>query len=129
VSVVENKALVQRYLDQVWSKGLVDLLDELYDPGFTGGNYGGVPGLKAAVTSYRKSFPDLHFTIEDAVAEGERIAYRWIARGTHQGEFAGIAPTDRPITVTGITILRIVDGKIVDDRSETTNHTLAEQLA
>ena len=78
--------------------------------------------------SYRRSFPDLHFTIEDAVAEDERIAFRWIARGTHQGDFAGIAPTGKPITVTGITILRIVEGKIIDDRNETNNHTLTEQL-
>ena len=128
MSVVENKALIKRYIDEVWNKGVVDLLDDLYDPSFTGGGYGGIPELSAAITAYRKSFPDLHFTIEDAVAEDERIAYRWIARGTHHGEFAGIAPTGKPITVTGITILRIVDGKIIDDRSETTNRTLPEQL-
>jgi steroid delta-isomerase-like uncharacterized protein len=128
MSVVENRALVQRYLDEVWNKGIVDILDELYDPGFSGGGYGGIPELKAAITSYRSSFPDLHFTIEDTVAEDGRIAYRWIARGTHQADFAGIAATGNPITVTGITILSIVAGKIIDDRSESNVHTLAEQL-
>jgi steroid delta-isomerase-like uncharacterized protein len=128
MSVVDNRALVLRYLDEAWNNGKVDILDELYDPGFSGGGYGGIPEFKAAITAYRRSFPDLHFTIEDTVAEEERIAFRWIARGTHQGDFAGIAATGKPITVTGITILRIVAGKIVDDRSETTNHTLATQL-
>ena len=127
MSVVENKALVQRYLEQVWNNGVVELLDELYDPNFSGG-YGGISGFKTAITSYRSSFPDLHFTIEDMVAEDERIAFRWTARGTHQADFAGIAATGKPITVAGITIMRIVDGKIIDDRSETTNHTLAAQL-
>ena len=128
MTVVENKTLIHRYIDEVWNKGSVDIIDELYDPSFSGGGYGGIPELKTAISSYRSSFPDLHFTIEDAVAEDERIAFRWIARGTHQGDFAGIPATGKPITVTGITILRIVDGKIIDDRSETTNHTLTEQL-
>jgi predicted ester cyclase len=127
VSVVENKTLIHRYIDEAWNKGAVDILDELYDPSFIGG-YGGIPGFKTAITSYRTSFPDLHFSIDDVVAEGESIAFRWTARGTHQADFAGIAATGKPITVTGITILRIVDGKIIDDRSETTNHTLAAQL-
>jgi len=129
MSLAENKTLISRYIDEVWNQGVVDTVDELYDPSFSGGGYGGIPELKAAIISYRNSFPDLHFTVEDTVAEDERIAYRWTARGTHQADFAGIAATGKPITVTGITILRIVDGKIIDDRSETTNHTLAEQLA
>jgi predicted ester cyclase len=110
MSIEENKALIQRYIEAVWNQGNVDVLDELYDARFNGGGYGGVAGLKAAITSYRTSFPDLHFTIEEAIAEEDKIAFRWIARGTHLGLYEGIAPTAKPITVTGITILRIVDG-------------------
>ena len=55
-------------------------------------------------------------------------AYGWTARGNHQGEYEGIAPTGKPITATGITILRIVDGKVVEDRAETTVPSLKEQL-
>jgi len=128
VSVAENKALVQRYIEEDWNKGVVDLVDELYHPSFGGGSYGGIPGLKSAMTLYRRSFPDLHFTIEDLTAEDERIAYRWTSRGTHQGDYVGIAPTGKPITVTGITILHIVDGRITDDRTESNIHTLTEQL-
>lgn len=82
--------------------------------------------MKVAITSYRTSFPDLHFTIEEA--EEDKIAFRWIARGSHHGAYEGIAPTGKPITVTGITILRIVDGQIIEDRSETTIPILRGQL-
>ncbi len=128
MSVEANKALIQRYIQEAWNKGNIDVVDELYGANFSGGGYGGVAGLQAAITSYRTSFPDLHFTVEEAIAEEDKIAYRWIARGTHHGEYAGIVPTGKPITVTGITILRIVDGQIIEDRSETTVLSLRGQL-
>ena len=130
MSVEANKALIQRYIEEVWNKGTIDVLDELYEPNYNRGSYGdgAVAGLKAAITSYRASFPDLHFTIEETIAEEDKIAYRWIARGTHHGEYAGIAPTGKPITVTGITILRIANGQIIDDNSETTVPSLTQQL-
>jgi steroid delta-isomerase-like uncharacterized protein len=128
MSVEENKALIQRYIEEVWNNGNIDVLDELYDASFNGGSYGGIAGLKAAVTSYRTSFPDLNFTIEESVAEEDKIAYRWTARGTHQAVYEGVAPTGKPITVTGITILHIADGQIVEDRAETTVPSLREQL-
>lgn len=128
MSVEENKALIERYLDQVWNNGNIDVLDELYNANFNGGNYGGIAGLKAAVTSYRTSFPDLNFTIEESIAEDDKIAYRWTARGTHQALYEGVASTGKPITVTGITILHIVDGQIIEDRAETSVPLLRGQL-
>jgi steroid delta-isomerase-like uncharacterized protein len=130
MSVEANKALVQRYIKEAWNKGNVDVLDELYGANFNSGGYGdgGVGGLQAAITSYRTSFPDLHFTVEEVIAEEDKVAYRWTSRGTHHGEYDGIAPTGKPMTVTGITILRIVDGKITEDRSETNISSLREQL-
>ena len=128
MSVEENKALIQRYIEEVWNNGNIDVLDELYDASFSGGSYGGIAGLKAVVTSYRTSFPDLNFTIEESVGEEDKIAYRWTARGTHQAVYEGIAPTGKPITVTGITILHIADGQIIEDRAETTVPSLRGQL-
>jgi predicted ester cyclase len=93
MSVEENKALIQRYIEEVWNNGNIDVLDELYDASFSGGSYGGIAGLKAVVISYRTSFPDLNFTIEESIAEEDKIAYRWTARGTHQAVYEGIAPT------------------------------------
>lgn len=127
MSVEENKVLVQRYIQEVWNAGNIDVLDDLYDPRFSGG-YGGIAGVKAAITSYRTSFPDLHFTVEEAISEDDKIAYRWIARGTHHGVYDDIAPTGNPMTVTGITILRIAGGRITEDRAETNISSLAAQL-
>ena len=90
---------------------------------------GGVEALKAVITAFRTSFPDLHFTVEEIIAEGDKVAYRWTSHGTHQGEYEGIAPTGKPITATGITILRIVDGKVVEDRFESSSPDLKQQLA
>jgi predicted ester cyclase len=126
VSVEENKSLVQRYISEVWNAGSVDVLDEIYDPNFT--EFDGVSGLKEMVKAFRTSFPDLHFEIQDVVAESDKISYRWLARGTHHGEYDGIAPTGNQMMVTGITILRIVNGRIVDDRFESNMHTVPNQL-
>jgi steroid delta-isomerase-like uncharacterized protein len=128
MSVEENKAIVQRYVEEPWNKGNVDALDELCGPTFNIEGLGGVEAFKRFIPPYRKSFPDLHFTVEEVIAEGDKVAYRWTARGTHQGEYEGIAPTGKPITATGITILRIVDGKVVEDRAESNVPSLKEKL-
>ena len=126
MSVEENRSLVQRYITEVWNAGSLDVLDEIYDPHFT--KFGGIPALKESVEGSRTSFPDLHFEIEDVVAEDDKIAYRWIARGTHDGEYDGIAPTGNLIMLTGITLLRITNGRIVDDQFESNLHSLPDQL-
>ena len=127
MSVETNKAFVQRYVEEPWNKGNLDVLDELCDPNFDLRG-GGVEAFKAVITDFRKSFPDLHFTVEEIIAEGDKVAYRWTARGTHQGAYDGIAPTGKTITPTGITILRIVDGKVVENHAETTVPSMRGQL-
>jgi len=129
MSLEENKAFVQRYVEEPWNKGNVDALDELCGPNFHLEGLGGVEAFKRVITDFRKGFPDLHFTVEEIIAEGDKVAYRWTARGTHQGEYQGIAPTGKAVTATGITIIRIVDGKVVDDRFESSSPDLKEQLA
>src|SRR5215211_7838844 len=124
----ENKAFVQRYVEEPWNKGNVDILDELCAPNFHLEGLGGVEEFKAAIRAFRKSFPDLHFTVEEIIAEGDKVAYRWTARGTHQGEYEGIAPTGKTVTTTGITIIRIVDGKVVEDRFESGGPSTKEQI-
>jgi predicted ester cyclase len=126
MSVEENKRLVQRYVAEVWNAGSVDVLDEIYDPNFT--EFGGIPGLRESVIGFRTSFPDLHFDIDDVVAEDDKIVYRWTARGTHHGAYDGIAPTGNKMMVSGITMLHISNGRIVDDRFESNVHTLPDQL-
>jgi len=75
----------------------------------------GVEGLKQFVSMIRSAIPDLHITLEDDIAEGDKVVSRWSAQGTHQGELMGIAPTGNQVTITGVTIHRIKEGKIVEE--------------
>jgi predicted ester cyclase len=84
--------------------------------------------FKAVVRAYRESFPDLTLTVLETVTEGDAIAYRWEITGTHRGEFEGIAPTGRRVTTSGMTMLRLRDGKVVSDRFETSSPPLEQQL-
>jgi steroid delta-isomerase-like uncharacterized protein len=115
----ENKALARRFYE-IWMEGNVDALDEVaapdtvdHDP-YNPHGQEGLEGAKKTIAMYRDAFPDVHFTIEDQVAEGDRVVTRWTATGTHEGELMGIQPSGNKATVTGITIDRIENGKIVE---------------
>lgn len=119
MSAEENKALVRRYVEEVVNQGNLDLLDEIFAPGFV--EYGadtdqvsGVEDSKQFFDMLRSGFPDFQGTIEDLFAEGDKVVLRFTFRGTHQGEFMGIAPTAKQVTMSGIDIFRIADGKVVE---------------
>lgn len=112
----ENKAASLRAKEELFNRGNLDVAEELFAPDFVyhepgGEDWHGPEGVKEYVTMMRAAFPDLHLTIEDQAAEGDRVAYRWTARGTHRGELMGIPPTDRRVTVAGIAIARFSNGK------------------
>ncbi len=113
-----NKALVRRMYEEAWNQGRLDVLDEICAPDYYGtGPYGderGPEGVKRGVANRRKAFPDIRATIEDILAEGDRVACRITFSGTHRGEFRGIAPTGRRVLWTGIWIYRVADGKLVE---------------
>src|SRR2546427_1772684 len=122
MSTEQNKALTRRFRLEVFSQGNIAAIDEICDANWTyhdpdpQGNWPrGPQGMRQLVNLYRSALPDLHFTIEDEVAEGDKVVTRWTARGTHKGELMGIPPTGRQATVTGITINRMANGKIVED--------------
>jgi len=116
--VEENKALVRRNFEEVWNQENLAVIDELHDSHYLGHIASSAEAIKGSeqfkhfVAIHRLAFPDMHFTIEDQLAEGDKVATRWSARGTHQGEFLGIAPGGQTLTITGISIHRIVNGKI-----------------
>jgi steroid delta-isomerase-like uncharacterized protein len=85
------------------------------DPNVPGGKVTGLEGGKQLVQIYRTAFPDLRITVNDQVAEGDKVVTRWTATGTHKGELMGIAPTGKQATVTGIDIERFQDGKLVEN--------------
>jgi predicted ester cyclase len=118
----ENKALVRRYFEEIWDKGNLDLIDELFTTNFvrhgptgTEGEVRGLEGFKGLVTMYRTAFPDLRVPIEDLIAEGDMVVTRWTARGTHQGELIGNAPTGNQVTVTGTIVDRVSGDKIEEE--------------
>ncbi len=117
----QNKALARREAEEIFSKGNLDAADEIYAPDFVGHEpttpegIRGLAGAKQFAAVYREAFPDLQLTVEDQIAEGDKVATRFTARGTHQGELEGIAPTGNQVEIKGIYISRIAEGKIAED--------------
>ena len=118
MSTERNKAISRRADEELFNRGNLDVADELFAADFlhhdpaSAEAWRGPEGVKRYVRLVRTAFPDLHLTIEDQVAEGDKVAYRWTARGTHRGEFMGRAPTGNRVSLTGIAIARVTDGKI-----------------
>jgi steroid delta-isomerase-like uncharacterized protein len=117
---MENKAIVRSLYEEVWNKRRVELVDELMSPSHAmhdnhlADSGVGPEAYKRNVALYIKGFPDLRFTVEDMVSEEDKVVVSWTASGTHKGEFRGIPPTGKKISVQGITINHIANGKIMD---------------
>lgn len=129
----ENKALVRRVYEQVWNNKNLDALDELNAPDVI--NHGAPPGLppgvegsKAYLGMFISAFPDTQMTIEDQIAEGDKVLTRWTARGTHTGELMGIPATGKQVTVTGLDLSRIAGGKVVEAWGEFDQMGMMQQL-
>ncbi len=129
----ENKAISRRILDELWNKGNLDIIDELFASDYV--NHNAPPGLtpdregfRQFVTMYRSAFPDVQMTIVDQIAEGDKVADRFIAQGPHTGELMGIPPTGKRSTVTGIIIGRYAGGKTVEVWSEFDQLGMLQQL-
>jgi steroid delta-isomerase-like uncharacterized protein len=116
----ENKAMVRRLYEEVWNKRRVELVDELMSPSHAMHDNHlpdsgvGPEAYKRNVARFVTGFPDLRFTVEDMLAENDKVAVGWTISGTHKGEFRGISPTGRKVFVEGITINQIAGGKIMD---------------
>lgn len=117
MSTEQNKALVHHFFEE-FSTTVVDQLfvpDYIHhDPGLPPELQRGRDAYKQLVTVFRTGFPDIKVTVEDLVAEGEKVVARWTWRGTQQGEFQGIPPTGKQVVGSGISIHRIADSKIAE---------------
>ncbi len=127
MSTEETKATVRRFMEESFGGGKPELVDELLDPDFVrydpyieAGEVRGTQTVKDNIVWFRRAFPDLSCTVEEQVAEGEKVVSRWTLRGTHTGEFFGVAPTGKWVEFTGIQIDRFDDesSKIVEERAE-----------
>lgn len=118
----ENKTLIRRWFEEVWNRGRADAIDEMFaEDGVAhgladeaDGALRGTAGFKVFHQNFRDSFPDIVVTVEDMVAEGDKVAARCGVRATHTGDGLGFAATHKAIEITGIVIARIEDGKIVE---------------
>ena len=115
MSLEENKAIIRRLIE-VYNTHNVALLDELMAPDFLDHNLKvrSLERYKQFERNFIKGFPDYHETIEDIMAEGDRVWHRLKVVGTHTGEWRGLAPTGKKVTLRGVNFWRIVDGKIVE---------------
>ena len=119
MSIEENKDLVRRYCEQVVYTGAVEEVPRFVSPDYVevldNQRYAvGIEGAKEHIRGVRQTYPDLHLTIEQQIAEGEWVVSRVTMRGTHQGEWLGIKPTGRSVKMTGVNIDRVVNGRIVE---------------
>jgi steroid delta-isomerase-like uncharacterized protein len=118
----ENKELVRRWFEEVWNRGRAEAIDEmLAEDGVARGlaDASGQPlrgpaGFKPFFRQFREAFPEIEVTVEDTVAEGDKVAARCSVRGAHRGDTLGFAATDRAVEFDGICIVRVRDGKIVE---------------
>jgi steroid delta-isomerase-like uncharacterized protein len=133
MSIEENKAIARRWNEEIWSKGNLAAIDELLASDFVF-NYpsaGAAPdreGYKRTMAEFHGPCSDIQCSTKEVVAEGDKVVVRWTWSGNHTGEVWGVAATDERLTLTGISILRIVGGKIVEEWGEMDNLGLMEQL-
>jgi predicted SnoaL-like aldol condensation-catalyzing enzyme len=133
VSAEDNKALVRRFVDEVQSGGNIDLIDEICSSEFVNHSIPpGIPpdceGIKILTAMFRGAFPDSYFTVEDMVAEGDKVVTRKTFHGTHEGEFMGIPPSGRSVSMGLIDIVRISEGRVVEHWSEGDSLGMMQQL-
>lgn len=131
MSPEENKAIIRHYLETVWNQKDLSIIDTVIAPDLIQ-HVRNVPpgpdGIRRFFHMIYAAFPDAQLTVEDILAEGDRVAWRFTVRGTHQGPFRGIAPTGRSIVLTGTALTRMRDGQMVENWNETDDLGLLQQL-
>jgi steroid delta-isomerase-like uncharacterized protein len=131
MSTEANKAIIRDFFAQVWNAGDEGAIDRFIAENAAGNDpdFGiGREGFKRQWRNWREAFPDLHFRVEELVAEGDTVVSRWTLTGTHTGPFLGIAPTGRTIRVGGMSLDHLQDGLLVSGFDGWDNLGLRQQL-
>jgi steroid delta-isomerase-like uncharacterized protein len=133
MSTEDNRAATQRFYAEVWNKGDLDAVDDILTSDFVDhaappGFPPGLEGAKQVFVMYRTAFPDFRLSVEDLIAEGDKVVARWVTQGTHGGELMGIPPTGKQVTVEGIDVFRLVGGKIAEHWAQFDMLGLLQQL-
>jgi steroid delta-isomerase-like uncharacterized protein len=132
----ENQALIRRWFEEVWNKGREEAIDEMFaEDGIVHGLADepgqpllGATGFKPFFQRFRAAFPDIEVVVEDTLSEGDKVAARCTVRGKHQSDSLGFAATHQPMEITGISIVRVRDGKIVEAWNNFDFMTMFKQL-
>ena len=119
MTLEKNRAVVRLMHEEVWSKGNLDLVDEIFTSDFichfiVGSDWEGPEGVRQQVSDHRNSFPDRSEDVEDIIAEGDRVVTRWTGRGTHSGEFQGVPASGDQVEIAEVAVFRISAGKVAE---------------
>ncbi len=118
--VQQNSALIRRWFDEIWNNGRMEAIDEMASPDVIGHGQAqhdidvGLEQFRAFAIDLRRAFPDMQVSIDQTIEQGDKVVAHWTSTMTHKDAFLGFAPTGRKVTVTGISIQRISNGKIVE---------------
>ena len=126
-----NKRSIRRYLDEAWNTGNLDVIDEVMAPGYV--RYMATGRLdreaqKQRIAGFRRGLPDLRIDVEQMVAEGDLVAFRIQVHGTHMGPLLGVAPTNKPFTITATDVVRMENGAAVEHWGNMDEAGLLRQL-
>ncbi len=128
----QNKAIARKYFEDILSQGNLALVDEIFADDYVGhtpfDDIHGSEGAKQFCAMLLEAFPDSQLPVEDQIAEGDKVVTRWTCRATHTGEFQGMPPTGKYTTMTGTTIFRIANGKLVEGWTNADMLGLLQQL-
>jgi steroid delta-isomerase-like uncharacterized protein len=133
MSTEDNKAVIRRWNEEIFNEKRTDRADELVTQDYVDhaalpGQAPGLEGAKHKWAMYVAAIPDLRVTMDEMVAEGDRVAARWTAEGTHEGELLGIPPTGKRIRWSGISICRVAEGKLAEQFERWDRLDLMQQL-
>jgi steroid delta-isomerase-like uncharacterized protein len=134
MSAEENKALARQFIEEGFSKGNLAVADTIIAANFINHDPGTPPlpagpeGYKQLVTAYRTAYPDLQLSVDDLIADGDKVGVRWTARGTHTGPLGDIPPTGKQATITGISMLTIAGGKVAEQYTNWDTLGMLQQL-
>jgi steroid delta-isomerase-like uncharacterized protein len=128
-----NKQLVRRFYKEVYAEWSMTLVDEVVSPRFIShdwpeGGPVGPQGFRNFYAAIRTALPDARYAVDDLIAEGDRVVVRWRLLGTHKGDFRGIAPSGRPITLKGIAIYRVDRGQLMERWVVSDLHGVLEEI-
>jgi predicted ester cyclase len=129
----DKKMIVERFLTELWEERDLDIVDEVLAENYVDHS---LPeklppnreGFKQFAKMYHRAFPNIDTEVEDVIIEGDKVAMRWSARGVHKGEFMDIPPTNKPVEMTGINILRFSGNKVVESWNEFDQVGMLQQI-